>query len=379
MPDKRDFYEVLGVPKGSSEDEIKKAYRKKAKQYHPDMNPGDKAAEAKFKEVNEAYEVLSNTDKRSRYDQYGHAGVDPSFGAGGPGGAGGFGGFEDFDLGGIFDSFFGGGRGSARQNAPRRGETITMSVQLSFEEAAFGCTKELNITRVEKCEECGGSGAAKGTNPETCPVCHGAGQVKHTQRTPLGVFSTSSVCENCRGRGTIVKSACQSCKGTGYVRRQRRISVNIPAGIDDGQTISLRGEGNHGTNNGPAGDLHVTVHIRPHPFFERQGFDVITTVPITFVQAALGSEMEIPTLEGRTKFMVPEGVQYGATFRLKNKGIQYINGRGRGDHIVKLTIETPTNLNEKQRQMLREFSNYSGSHNFTQSQTFFDKMKNLFK
>ena len=379
MPDKRDFYEVLGVDKSASEDEIKKAYRKMAKKYHPDLHPGDAAAEASFKEVNEAYEVLSNAEKKAKYDQFGHAGVDPNFGAGGGGFGGGFGGFGDFDLGDIFGSFFGGGGGAAQRNAPRRGETLEVLVNLSFEEAAFGCKKEINVSRVERCPDCEGSGAAKGTKPETCSVCHGTGQVKRAQRTPLGMFQSTAPCDACHGRGKTIKTPCSSCKGGGYIRRSRHITVNIPAGIDDGQTVSLRGEGSHGQNGGPAGDLHVTVRLRPHPIFERDGFDVHCDVPVTFVQAALGAEIEIPTLEGKETYTVPAGTQYGTAFRLRGKGIAYINGRGKGDEIIHVVIETPTNLSDAQKKILESFAESTGDQNYSHNRSFFDKMRNLFK
>ena len=380
MPDKRDYYEVLGVSKGASEDELKKAYRQMAKKYHPDLHPGDKEAEARFKEVNEAYEVLSDGEKRARYDQYGHAGVDPNFGAGGGGFGGGFGGFGDFDLGDIFGSFFGGGGGGASmRNAPRRGETLEVLVNLSFEEAAFGCTKDIEVARVERCPDCEGSGAAKGTKAETCSVCHGTGQVKRTQRTPLGMFSTTGVCDACRGRGKTVAHPCSSCRGTGYVRKNRKITVKIPAGINEGQTISLRGEGSHGSNGGPAGDLHVTVRLRPHPIFQREDCDVICEVPITIIQAALGAEIEVPTLEGKVKYTIPAGTQFGKSFRLRGKGIPYVNGRGKGDEIFTVLVETPTDLSENQKRILREFAESTGDQNYSEHRTFLDKMKNLFK
>ncbi len=380
MPDKRDYYEVLGIQKGASDDEIKKAYRKMAKKYHPDLNPGDKEAEAKFKEVNEAYEVLSDAEKKARYDQYGHAGVDPNFSASGGGGFGGFSGFGDFDLGDIFGSFFGGGAGGAAQrNAPRRGETLEVLLNLSFEEAAFGCSKDIDVARVEVCPDCSSSGAEKGTHPEPCSVCHGTGQVRRTQRTPLGMFTSTIACDACRGRGKIVRSPCATCKGSGYVRRSRRITVKVPAGINDGQTISLRGEGSHGINGGPAGDLHVIVRLRPHPIFERDGFDVICDVPITFVQAALGAEIDVPTLDGKVKYTIPAGTQFGDSFRLNNKGIQRLTGRGRGDEIFRVIIETPTSLNEAQKKILREFDSGTDDHNYSQKRNFFDKMRNLFK
>ena len=380
---KRDYYEVLGVPKGASDDDIKKAYRKLAKQYHPDLHPGDKAAEVKFKELNEAYEVLSDADKKARYDQYGHAGVDPNFGAGG--GAYGGAGFDGFDLGSIFDNMFGGGFGgfggstASRRNAPQRGDNIRVSIPLSFEEAAFDCERELNISRTEQCDECGGSGAAKGTSPETCPTCHGSGQVKTTQRTPFGVFSSSAVCSACGGKGKVIKTPCSKCHGSGTIRRPRQIKVKIPAGIDDGQTISIRGEGGHGVNGGPSGDIYVTVSIRPHPIFTRQGADVYCEIPITFAQAALGAELVVPTIDGKIQYTVPEGTQTGTMFRMKGKGIPNINGRGRGDQFVRVNVEVPKRMNERQKEALRTFEAAMEDKNYERRSGFFDKMKNHFK
>ncbi len=351
MAEKRDYYEVLGLKKGASEEEIKKAYRRLAKEHHPDLNPGDKGAEARFKEINEAYEVLSDGEKRARYDQYGHAGVDPNFGAGGFGGGMGF----DFDLGDIFDSFFGGGRSRADPNAPARGENIRVSVDISFEEAAFGCTKEVPVSRIEACPDCQGSGCEAGTTPEICPKCRGGGTVRIQQRTAFGVMSSTSPCPNCGGRGKIIHSPCGKCRGKGSVRRNTTVSVNIPAGIDDGQTLSLRGSGHRGSNGGPSGDLLVTVQVAPHPFFERDGFSIIYNMPISIVQAALGDEVQVPTLDGKVKYNIPEGTQTDTVFRLKGRGIPHLNGGGRGDQFVKVRVETPTNLSSEQKELLREF------------------------
>lgn len=377
--DKRDYYEVLGVAKGASEDEIKKAYRKLAKKYHPDVNPGNKEAEVKFKEASEAYEVLSDPKKRQMYDSYGHAGVDPSYGAG-AGGAGGFGGFSDFDLGSIFEGVFGGGfGGQSRRNAPQKGETLRYGLGLSFEEAAFGCEKEITVNRTEDCPDCGGTGAQKGTSPETCDNCRGTGQVKNTQRTPFGVFSTSSPCQKCRGTGKIIRTPCSKCGGSGHIRRQRQIKVTVPGGIDDSQSISLRGEGGFGKNGGPRGDILVTISIRPHPIFTRDGFDVIVDIPITFIQATLGDELVVPTIDGKIKYTVPEGTQTGTIFRLKNKGIQNLNGRGRGDQFVRVNVETPKNLTAAQKEALKRFGEELQSVNHQTQKGFFDKMKDLFK
>ena len=374
---KRDYYEVLGVSRGASEDEIKKAYKKMARKYHPDLNPGDKSAEEKFKEVNEAYEVLSDADKRARYDQYGHAGVDPNFGAGGFGG--GFdGGFDFSDLGDIFGSFFGGGFGGGRRtnpNAPQRGESIRMAVTISFEEAAFGCEKEVTVERYEACDTCHGSGCAPGTSPEVCPDCHGTGTVQVRRQTPMGVFATSSPCPKCGGKGRIIHQPCKDCRGSGMMRKKKTIQASIPAGIDNGQTISIRGQGNAGRNGGPAGDLLITITVRPHELFRREGTSVLCEAPITFTQAVLGAELEIPTIDGKVKYTLPEGTQSGTTFRLKGKGIPSINGRGRGDQYVTVYIETPKNLNREQKEALKKFAETMGESEGEESKKFFKKFK----
>lgn len=379
MADKRDFYEVLGVSKGASDDEIKKAYRKLAKKYHPDVNKDNAEAAEKFKEAGEAYAVLSDAEKRSRYDQFGHAGVDPSYGGGGAGGFSGFGGFEDIDLGDIFGSFFGGGRSQRQQNAPRKGENIRKTVMLSFEEAAFGCDKEITIERMENCTECGGSGAAKGTTAETCMHCHGTGQVQSTQRTPLGLFSTTTACPSCGGKGKIIKNPCKKCGGTGKERRGRTLSIHIPAGIDDGQSVSLRGQGGAGTNGGPSGDIIVTIGIRPHPLFTRNGYDVICEMPVSFAQAALGDKLIVPTIDGKVEYTMPEGTQPGTVFRMKGKGIQMIGGRGRGDQYVKVTLEVPKNLTDKQKELLRQLESSDTDTNHEKRKSFRDKLKDVFK
>lgn len=356
MAEKRDYYDVLGVSKGASDDEIKKAYRTLAKKYHPDRNPGNKEAEEKFKEAQEAYEILSDPQKRQMYDQYGHAGVDPNYG-GGAGFGGGYGGFED--LGDIFSSFFGGGfggfGGQANPNRPRRGDDAHASTIISFEEAAFGLKKEVEVIRIENCETCSGTGAAPGTSTETCTQCHGTGQVRVQQRTAFGVMSTTRVCDKCGGTGQIIKSPCQTCKGKGKVRRTRKIKVNIPAGIDDGQTLCIRGEGNAGSRGGPAGDLMVSVSVRPHPLFERRGSDVFLEVPISFADACLGTDLEVPTLDGKVLQKIPAGTASHTTFRLQNRGIQHLNSRGRGDQYVKVTVEVPKNLTNEQKERLMDF------------------------
>lgn len=372
---KRDYYEVLGVGRSASDDEIKKAYRKLAKANHPDLNPGDKAAEARFKEVNEAYEVLSDGEKKARYDQYGHAGVDPNFGAGGFNGADGF----DFgDLGDLFGSFFGGGFGGGRRanpNAPQRGESIRMSVAVSFEEAAFGCEKAVTVDRSEQCDSCHGNGCADGTTPEVCPDCHGTGTVQVRRQTPMGIFATTSPCTRCGGKGKIIHQPCRECHGAGAVRKRKTIQASIPAGIDNGQTISIRGQGHAGINGGPAGDLLITVTVRPHELFRREGTSVLCEAPITFAQAVMGAELEIPTIDGKVKYDLPEGTQSGTTFRLKGKGIPALNGRGRGDQYVTVYIETPRNLNREQKDALKKFAETLGENNYEEGKKFFKKFK----
>ena len=379
MADKRDYYEVLGVSKGASEDELKKAYRKLAKQYHPDLHPGDAEAEAKFKEANEAYEILSDKEKRARYDQFGHAGVDPNFGAGG----GGFGGFDmgDLDLGDIFGSFFGGGGfgggfgGGGRRNGPQQGESLRASVTITFEEAAFGCEKEINLTRSEACEECRGSGCEAGTTAEVCPDCRGSGVVRIQRGGGGFAFTSTAPCSRCRGTGKLIHSPCKSCGGSGSVRKTKRIAVNIPAGIDDGQAVSLRGQGNAGKNGGPAGDLIVGVRIQPHPQFKRDGTTVLYEQKVTFAQAALGAELEIPTIDGKVKYDLPAGTQTGTTFRLRGKGIPGLHGRGRGDQYVTVRVMVPTTLNGEQKEALHAFAKAMGEEPDDQPKGFFEKKK----
>ena len=375
--EKRDYYEVLGVSKGASEDEIKKAYKKLARQYHPDMNPGNKEAEEKFKEVNEANEVLSDPQKKARYDQFGFAGVDPSYGAGGPGWGDGAAGFDFGDLGDIFGSFFGGGFGGARRNpnAPQRGESIRMSVTVDFIEAAFGCEKEVTLERSEMCDTCRGSGSAPGTTPEVCPDCRGTGVVNQAQRTPFGVMQSQAPCGKCRGTGKIIHQPCPDCHGSGRLRKRKTIKINIPAGIDDGQTISLRGQGHAGKNGGTKGDLLITVMVKPHELFRREGTAVFCEAPITFAQAVLGAELEIPTIDGKVKYAIPEGTQSGTVFRLRGKGIPVLNGKGRGDQYVTVAIETPKGLNKEQKEALRKFSELLGENNYEKRRSFFGKKK----
>jgi len=355
MADKRDYYEVLGVKKDATQDEIKKAFRKLTKENHPDLHPGDKACEERFKEANEAYEVLSDEEKRRKYDQYGHAAFDPNAGfeGGGFGDFSGFGGFGD-----IFSDIFGGFGGSTRSNpnAPRRGENVRATANISFEEAAFGCKKEVTIAKVETCPDCKGTGCAPGTTPEICPDCKGTGHVTVNQRTPFGMMQSSSPCSKCHGSGKIIHQPCRSCRGLGSIRRQHKVEVNIPAGIDDGQTISKPGGGNAGVNGGPAGDLLVTVIVRPHPRFERDGTSVLLEQEISYTQATLGAEVEVPTLDGKVKLTIPEGTQPGAVFRLRGKGIPYLRGSGRGDQFVSVNIKVPKNLTGSQKELLRQFA-----------------------
>ncbi len=382
MADKKDYYEVLGVDRSAGEDEIKKAYRKMAKKYHPDLHPGDAEAEKNFKEVNEAYEVLSDSEKKSRYDQFGHAGVDPNFGAGGGGGFGGFGGADFGDLGDIFGSFFGGGFGGGRRsdpNAPRRGNDTSASVVLSFEEAAKGCAKKIKVTRIENCTECSGSGAEKGTNPTSCPNCRGTGRINVVQRTPFGQMQTQRACDACRGTGKHIEKPCKTCNGKGRIRHTTEREINIPAGVDDGQYIRVGGAGDMGINGGPAGDLNVNIGVRPHPIFVRDGFDVFCEIPVTFTQAALGADIIVPTLDGKVKFTIHEGTQPGDEFKLKGKGIQRLRYSGRGDQYVKIQVEVPKNLNKGQKDLLKKFEESTDDSCYKTRKSFFDKVKEFFK
>ena len=377
MAEKRDYYEVLGVQKGAGQDEIKKAYRKITKENHPDLHPGDKACEERFKEANEAYEILSDEEKRKKYDQFGHAAFDPNagFGGGGFGGFDGFGGFGDI-FGDIFGGFggFGGGTRS-NPNAPRKGENLRTNVNISFEEAAFGCKKEVTVIRVEACTDCGGSGCAEGTTPEICPDCGGSGHVRVNQRTPFGMVQSTTACSRCGGTGKIIHQPCKTCKGKGNVRRQQKIEVNIPAGIDDGQTISKTGAGNAGINGGPAGDLLVSVTVRPHARFERDGTSVLLEQELSYAQAVLGAELEVPTIDGKVKLNIPEGTQPGAVFRLRGKGIPYLRGSGRGDQFITVTIKVPKNLSSSQKELLRQFAASMGDLDGEAGKTIFGRKK----
>ena len=369
---KRDYYEVLGINKGASDDEIKKAYRKLAKQYHPDMNPGDKDAEAKFKEVNEAYAVLSDPDKRAKYDQYGHAAFDPSAGFGGFGEAD-FGDFG-FDIGDIFSSFFGGSsRGSGRRG-PVRGDDISVRMTLSFNEAVFGAKKEVSYQRVQRCSECGGTGAAKGTSPKTCPSCNGSGQVRTQQRTPFGVMQSTRTCDNCGGTGKVVDTPCKKCRGNGFERVTKKLEVNIPAGIDNGERVVIRGKGSDGANGGSAGDLIIVISVRNDDIFERDGSDIYCEVPITFAEATLGAEIDIPTLEGKIKYTIPEGTQSGTKFTLKQKGVQNPRYKTKGNLYVTVVVEVPKNLNAEQKNLLSKFADSCKEKNYAKREKFFKKL-----
>ncbi|MGV2938167.1 molecular chaperone DnaJ [Mesobacillus sp. LC4] len=371
---KRDYYEVLGVSKSATKDELKKAYRKLSKQFHPDINK-EPGADEKFKEVKEAYEVLSDDQKRAHYDQFGHVDPNQGFGGGGDFG-GGFGGFED-----IFNSFFGGGGGRRRDpNAPRQGADLQYTMTLKFEEAVFGKETDIEIPREEECDTCDGTGAKPGTKVDTCKHCHGSGQISVEQNTPFGRIVNRRVCHHCNGTGKEIKERCKTCSGTGKVTRRNKIHVKIPAGVDDGQQLRVAGKGEAGINGGPAGDLYIVFHIRSHEFFERDGDDIYCEMPITFVQAALGDEVEVPTLHGKVKLKVPAGTQTGTKFRLKGKGVPNVRGYGTGDQHVLVRIVTPTKLSEKQKQLLREFAEVSGQSPLgEQEEGFFSKVKRAFK
>ncbi len=378
---KRDYYEILGISKTADANEIKSAFRKLAKQYHPDLNPDNKEAEAKFKEVNEAYEVLSDPDKRAKYDQFGHAAFDQNAGFGG-GGAG----FNDFGdiFGDIFGDFFGGGFGGTGQRAqrtgPKAGSDLKIKLDIEFEEAAFGTKKEIKINRIEKCHVCDGSGAKKGTSKKTCPTCNGSGSIRTVQRTPFGQFASTKICTTCNGTGEVVEEPCTSCEGTGKEKKSRKLSINIPAGVDTGSVIPLRGEGNHGERGGPAGDLYVYINIKPHEIFERDGNDVWCEIPISFAKAAIGGSIQVPTIEGKVKYEVPEGTQTGTVFRLKNKGIKNLRGAGKGDQYVRVKIEVPKKLTDKQKTILQEFAQEMGEQQDKDDKKgFFGKMKDAFK
>ncbi|MBP3413211.1 MAG: molecular chaperone DnaJ [Oscillospiraceae bacterium] len=376
---KRDYYEVLGISKDASEADIKRAYRKMAAKYHPDVNH-EAGAEEKFKEINEANEVLSDADKRARYDQYGFAGVDPNFNpnmGGFGGGFGGFGGFGDFgDLGDIFGSFFGGAtRSRSNANAPTRGEDVGARVEITFEEAAFGTERNVTAQRIENCDKCSGTGAEPGTQVDTCKRCNGRGTIR-TQQNMMGmVVQSDSPCPECRGRGKKITTPCQRCKGKGKVRRSFTNNVKIPAGIDNDQTLRVRGEGCCGNNNGPAGDLLVSVRVKPHEIFTRQGQSVYCEMPISFTQAALGAEIEVPTIDGNVRYTISEGTQTGTVFRLRGKGIPFVNSKSRGDQFVTVVVETPTQLSKEQKELLKQFEQSATDKTHPKRKKFFDRFR----
>ncbi|MBE6843241.1 MAG: molecular chaperone DnaJ [Oscillospiraceae bacterium] len=382
MADKRDYYEVLGLQKGASADEIKKSYRSLARKYHPDLHPDDKDCAEKFKEVNEAYEVLSDPSKKERYDQFGHAGVDPNYGGGGFGG--GAGGFNPFgDMGDIFDNLFGGSFGgfggsrTSRANAPRRGQDIDIAVTISFMEACFGVKHEVKVNRLEKCTDCGGSGAASGSSPQTCPECNGVGQVKVGQRTPFGVISSQKTCPKCSGKGKIVTNPCTKCNGNGRVRTSKNLSIDIPAGIDNGQMLRVGGQGDAGINGGPNGNVNVNVHVKSHPIFERDEFDIHCEIPITYTQAVMGDELIVPTIDGDVKYSIGEGTQTGTVFRLRGKGVKKLQRSDRGDQYVKVVVEVPKNLDKNQKELLKAFEASLNEKNYEKKTSFFDKIKKM--
>lgn len=372
---KRDYYEVLGLGKDASADDIKKAYRKLARQYHPDVNKADDA-ETKFKEVKEAYDTLSDDQKRAQYDRFGH--VDPNQGFGGFGGgagAGDFGGFGD-----IFDMFFGGGGGGRQRNpnAPQRGADLQYTMTIEFKEAVFGKEMDITIPRTEECDHCHGNGAKPGTKPETCSTCRGTGQQEVVQNTAFGRIVNRRVCQACNGSGKLIKDKCSNCHGSGKVKKQRKIHVRIPAGVDDGAQLRVSGEGEQGLRGGPPGDLYVVIRVKSHEFFERENDDIYCEVPLTFTQAALGDEIEVPTLDGRVKLKIPAGTQTGTYFRLKGKGVPRLRGYGQGDQHVRVVVVTPSNLKPEQVELLKQFAHLSGEDTHDKQQSFFERMKKAF-
>lgn len=371
---KRDYYEILEISKEASAEEIKRAYRKKALKYHPDRNSGDKEAEERFKELNEAYEILSNPQKKDRYDRFGHAGVDPNA-SGGFSGAG-FGGFEDI-FSDIFDMFGGGFSSGRRRNGPMKGSDLQQRVSITFEEAAFGTEKDITITRNEKCSDCDGTGAEKNTEKTTCPKCNGSGEIRVQQRTPFGQFVNVKVCDRCGGKGTIIENPCKTCQGSGKVRRKVSLKVKIPAGVDDESVISLRGEGEPGLNGGPNGDLYVVISVRAHKIFKREGSDLLLEIPITFPQAALGDELVVPILDGKITYKVPAGTQSETVFRIKGKGIKHLNSSKTGDLYVKVVVEIPKKLTNEQKKLLNKLSESFDSEGHEQRKSFLENVKDL--
>lgn len=375
---KRDYYEVLGVARGASEQELKKAYRSLARKYHPDVNKTDPQAEQKFKEINEAYQVLSDAEHRAKYDRFGHEAFEQP-GAGGAGGGFGFGDFSGFeDLGDIFETFFGGARGSQSATRARRGADLRYDLDLEFEEAAFGCEREIEIPRIETCRRCNGDGAEPGTSVKTCPQCNGVGQVQRVQQTPFGRFVNVGTCPRCGGAGKKVEVPCAECVGSGRVRRNRKLTVKVPAGVDDESRLRVAGEGEAGERGGPPGDLYVMISVRPHEIFRREGTDVICEVPIGFVQAALGDEVTVPTLDGPVRLKIPEGTQTGTAFRLRGKGIPHLRGFGRGDQHVRVKVITPTHLTARQKELLREFAEGYEDGGAGGEKGIFDRVRDVF-
>ena len=377
MANKRDYYEVLGIDKNATDEDIKRAYRKKAKECHPDLHPNDKEAEARFKELNEANEVLSDPDKRARYDQFGFDGPDMGGGASGNP----FGGMDFSGMGGmgdIFDQLFNGGMGGsaqARRNAPRQGNDVRYELRLTFEEAAKGCHKSVEFYRYENCATCGGSGAKPGTQPQTCSMCKGTGQIRQSCG---GWMTTVRTCPACGGSGKVIKDKCSSCGGSGRVRMRRTLELDVPAGVDDNIVLSKRGQGEPGANGGPNGDLLIQITVKPHKLFRREGTNLRLEVPISFTQAALGAEIDVPTLDGSVKYTIPEGTQTDTEFRIRGKGIQQLGSNNKGDLIFKVRVETPRRLTEKQRELLRQFDGDDNGKQYDQRKTFIDKVKELF-
>ncbi|MDR0357824.1 MAG: molecular chaperone DnaJ [Clostridiales Family XIII bacterium] len=380
MADKRDYYEALGIKKGATEDEIKKAFRKKAMEFHPDKNPGDKAAEEKFKEVNEAYSILSDAKKKDLYDKFGHAGVDPNagFGAGGSGFGGS--GFASADFGDIFGDIFGGifGGGASRRNAPRKGQDLQKSIRISFEEAAFGAKKNVLLKKNTECPSCRGSGAENGTAKKVCPQCNGSGQVQTQQNTPFGSFTNVGTCPMCHGTGEVIEKPCKQCAGTGRIRKDVTISVDIPAGVDNDSIISLRGQGEPGINGGPPGDLYVIIGVEPHKLFTRSGNDLRLEIPITFDQAALGASIVVPALKEKVSYKVPPGTQPGAVFRLKGKGVKALRSNKMGDLYVKVNLEVPTKLNADQKKAVKDLAGKIGKDSYAKQSKFAETVKKMF-
>jgi len=376
MATKRDYYEVLSVGRNASAEELKKAYRKLAMKYHPDRNPEDGAAE-RFKEVQEAYEVLVDPEKRSRYDQFGHAGVDGNF----TGGMGGFEGFAGagFPFGDIFETFFGAGGGAGRRRGPQRGTDLRYDLTVEFDEAVFGCERELEVPRMEVCHVCSGSGAEPGTQPAPCTRCNGRGEIRRVQQSILGQFVNVTVCPACHGEGTVITSPCQHCHGQGRERVTRRIRVNIPAGIDDGSQIRLTGEGEPGSNSGPRGNLYVVVSVKPHRYFRREANDIVIDLPVNMSQAALGTEVEVPTVDGPATLKIPTGTQPGRVLRMKGKGVPHLRDQGRGDQLVRVSVVVPTGLNDKQKMLLKELGEtFDMEVKPKENKGFFEKVKDAF-